>query len=80
MAFEERTIILYESPKKVLKTLSNLYEVLGDRQVCLARELTKKFEQIYRGSLAELCSADNIIKQKGEFVIIVDRNKDREYV
>ena len=69
---EERTIIIYESPKKILKTLTSLYENLGDRKVCLVRELTKKFEEIYRGSINEFCSSNKTIKQKGEFVIIIE--------
>ena len=69
---EERTIILYESPKRILKTITSLYETLGERQVCLVRELTKKFEEIYRGTLNEFSSEVRPIKQKGEFVIIVE--------
>ena len=68
---EERTIILYESPHRLLKTMRELTEFLGDRSVAVVRELTKKFEQIYRGTLAESESALSSWTIKGEFVIVV---------
>jgi 16S rRNA (cytidine1402-2'-O)-methyltransferase len=75
---ENRSIIFYESPKRITKTLNDLYSACGDRKVCIARELTKKFEQVYRGFLSEFCKDENIIKYKGEFVIIVEGKKARE--
>lgn len=71
---EEKTIILYESPKRIQRTLNDLLEFFGDRRVSLARELTKKYEQIYRGSLLDFCSSDQLIKKKGEFVIVIEGN------
>lgn len=68
---EPRTMIIFESPKRIQRTLSDLYNTLGDRQVALVRELTKKFEQVIRGSLAELINQINCIKLKGEFVIVI---------
>lgn len=75
---EKRTIIIYESPHRILKSLTQLYEVIGDRRVCLVRELTKKFEEVYRGLLSEFCSSNRIIRQQGEFVIIIKGKMDRE--
>ncbi len=72
LADEKRTIIFYESPKRVLKTLAQLYSIWGDRRVAIARELTKKFEQVYRGTLQEFVESPEQIKQKGEFVIVVE--------
>ena len=72
LAEEKRTIILYESPKKILKTLSHLREYLGNRRVSISRELTKKFEEVYRCSLDDVCENPNKIKTKGEFVIIIE--------
>ena len=72
LAEEKPTIILYESPKKILKTLSHLREYLGNRRVSISRELTKKFEEVYRGSLDDVCENPNKIKTKGEFVIVVE--------
>jgi 16S rRNA (cytidine1402-2'-O)-methyltransferase len=75
---EKRTIILYESPKRILKTLGQILDVFGNRRVCIARELTKKFEEISRGQLSDFCSLKLPIKQKGEFVIIIEGRKDGE--
>ncbi len=75
LAEEKRTIIIYESPKKLLKTLKHLLEFLGDRRIVIARELTKKFEQFYRGNLKEILMDEELITLKGEFVIIIEGNK-----
>lgn len=72
---EKRTIILYESPKKLITTLRDLKQHLGNRRISIARELTKKFEKIYRGTLEEIVEHSEMIKLKGEFVIIVEGNK-----
>lgn len=66
---ETRTIIIYESPFRVVKTLKDILGVMGDRQVAVCRELTKKFEEIIRGSVSEVVK--KLEKPKGEFVIIV---------
>ncbi len=76
LVHEERTIILYESPKRITRTLKSLYDTLGDRRVCLVRELTKIHEQIHRGLLSQFCISDQLIKQKGEYVIIIEGNKE----
>jgi 16S rRNA (cytidine1402-2'-O)-methyltransferase len=68
---ERRTIVLYESPHRLLKTLQELFDALGDRQVAVVRELTKKFEQIYRGTLAESFEQLASWVMKGEFVIVI---------
>lgn len=72
LAEEKRTIVLYESPKRLFRTLNDLLGHVGDRKVSIARELTKKFEQIYRGMLKDLCESFEQITLKGEFVIIVE--------
>jgi 16S rRNA (cytidine1402-2'-O)-methyltransferase len=71
--FETRTLIFYEAPHKLRATLESMLEVLGDRQIVLARELTKIHEEYIRGSLSTILEqlGDTI---KGEFVIIVDGN------
>lgn len=71
---EKRTIIIYESPKKLLTTLRDLQQHLGNRRISIARELTKKFEQNYRGTLEAIVEHPEIIKLKGEFVIIIEGN------
>lgn len=71
LAEEERTIILYESPHRLIKSLEQLREFLGDRQASVSRELTKMFEETVRGSLSELIDHFNQKGIKGEFVIVV---------
>lgn len=69
--FETRTLIFYEAPHKLKATLEAMLEVLGDRKIVLAKELTKIHEQYIRGKLSTILEqlGDNV---KGEFVVIVD--------
>ncbi|MHA3066705.1 16S rRNA (cytidine(1402)-2'-O)-methyltransferase [Lacticaseibacillus saniviri] len=67
---EMQTIIFYESPHRLGKTLAAMQAVLGDRQAVLARELTKKFEEFIRGSLSELTTYANE-DARGEYVVLV---------
>lgn len=88
LADEERTMIFYESPFRVVKCLEQMAEVFGgDRRVSVSRELSKKFEQTVRGTLLEVADHFRENEPKGEFVIVVagrpkpsraDRNADRE--
>jgi len=72
LANEDRTMIFYESPFRVVKTLQQLAEALGkDRKASVSRELTKKFEETIRGSLESLIEHFTTRQPKGEFVIIV---------
>ena len=66
----KETIVLYESPYRILKTLDQLKEVI-QRDIVLCRELTKKFETIYRGSIEEVIIQLEQDKIKGEFVIVI---------
>lgn len=69
---ESRSIIFYESPFRVVKCLEQLAEVFGaDRMVSVSRELTKKFEQTVRGTIAEVLEHFREHEPKGEFVIVV---------
>ncbi len=73
LADEQRTTIFYESPYRVVKTLEQLMEVCGpDRRVSVSRELTKKFEQTVRGTLAEVHAHFTAHPPKGEFVIVLE--------
>jgi 16S rRNA (cytidine1402-2'-O)-methyltransferase len=65
------TLVLYESPYRIEKLLGELNELWPERQVALARELTKKFEEFLRGSPAELINVLSQRKLKGEFVVLV---------
>jgi len=71
LADETRTIILYEAPHRLLRTLSDLLETLGDRTITVCRELTKKFEEILRGSISEIIDTFSRRKIRGEFVLII---------
>ena len=72
LAAETRTMIFYESPFRVLKTLEQLAECLGnDRKASVSREISKKFEETVRGTLAELVQHFKEHPPKGEFVIVV---------
>lgn len=70
------TLILYESPKRVAGLLSDLVLALGDRQAVVCRELTKKFEEISRGRLADLAAGFAGREVKGEIVVLVDRGAE----
>jgi len=68
---EARTIVLYESPHRILKTLDDLKNALGDREAVVGREMTKKFEEILRGSLSSIHATLCAKAIKGEFVIVL---------
>lgn len=72
LADEERTMVFYESPYRVVKTLSQLAENLGDdRSASVSREITKVYAETVRGTLGELITHFTMNEPKGEFVIIV---------
>ena len=72
LAEEERTIILYESPMRLVKTLEDLVQYFGaDRQCCVSRELTKMFEENARGSVQEVLEHFKQKTVKGEIVLII---------
>ena len=67
-----RTIIIYEAPHHLRGTLSELKEALGDRQMAVCRELTKKFEEVMRMSLPEAVSYYERTEPKGEYVLVIE--------
>lgn len=71
---EEETIIFYEAPHRIIRTLNMMLDIFGDRNISISREISKKFETIYRGKISDVI---NIIPEKGEFVIIVEGVKDK---
>lgn len=74
IAEEKKTIVLYESPHRIKKLLMELQENCGDRRVSVSRELTKKFEETYRGKISEVLLK---IKEKGEFVVIMEGRDEK---
>jgi 16S rRNA (cytidine1402-2'-O)-methyltransferase len=69
---EERTLILFESPYKLLKTLNDIQGFFGERRISVSRELSKKFEQTVRGTTLEVIEHFKTNPPKGEFVIVVE--------
>jgi 16S rRNA (cytidine1402-2'-O)-methyltransferase len=80
LANEERTIVLYEAPHRMLRTLEDMKEHFGDRYICVARELTKKFEEISRGKITEMIKKFSSARPRGEFVIVIEGDKAIEKV
>ena len=75
---ETRTIILYEAPHKLIKTLKDLREVLGNRRMTLCRELTKKHETAFRTTIDELIAYYENEKPLGECVLVIEGKSRRE--
>lgn len=70
---EQRTIILYEAPHRLIKTLSDLNQAgLSNRRLAIARELTKHFESFYRTTIAAVCAQPDQIELRGEFVLVIE--------
>lgn len=66
------TLIFYEAPHRLLDTLNNIKDVLGNRKISISREISKKFEEIYRGTVEDIIN--ELGEVKGELVIVVDGN------
>ena len=75
---ETRTIILYEAPHRLVKTLAELYEVLGNRRITLCRELTKRYETAFRSTLEELLTYYGKEEPKGECVLVIEGRSRKE--
>lgn len=80
LAGDERTLVFYESPARVDETLADIAEVLGNRRMALARELTKKFEQVLRGTVSEVMEAIGSSGARGEIVLVVEGGGGRPAV
>ena len=70
----KNTMIFYQSPHKILACLNDMLQVFGDRNICLCRELTKKFEEYIRGTISEIIPICETLK--GEMVLVVEGKKD----
>lgn len=79
MASEIRTMILYEAPHHLKRTLQELYDVLGDRKITICRELTKKFETVLPTTLSDALAMYENEAPRGEYVLVI-AGKDRELV
>jgi 16S rRNA (cytidine1402-2'-O)-methyltransferase len=77
---ETRTMILYEAPHRLVKTLTELYEALGDRRITVCRELTKKYETAFRTTFFEALKVYKEDVPKGECVIVIEGRSIREKI
>lgn len=69
---ENKTLIFYESPYRILKTLNNIQDIFGDRRIAVCREMTKKFEEVVRGTAKDISVHFEAKEPKGEFVIVIE--------
>ncbi len=75
---DRRTLIFYEAPHKIKNTLGDILEVFGNRNICVARELTKVYEEYIRGNVKEVIEHFENIPPKGEMVLIVEGKSEKE--
>src|SRR5579859_3847035 len=71
LRIEERTIIFYEAPHRVAESIADALEILGDRPACLAREVTKLYEEFRRGKLSDLAASLEEVAARGEITMLV---------
>lgn len=72
LSVEPRTMIIFESPVRLLKTLTDLHAYFGDRRIVVGREMTKYYEEYIRGSIPEVLEHFKQKKPRGEFVLVVE--------
>jgi len=77
---ETRTIILYEAPHRLLKTLKELYETLGDRKITIVKEITKKYENVMPVTILKAISYYGEEEAKGEFVLVIEGRPREEMI
>ena len=65
------TVVFYEAPHRIIRALEEMFAILGDRKIAVCRELTKIFEEIFRGSLTEAIAYFKSKKPRGEFTIVL---------
>jgi len=72
------TLIFYETPHRIEESLKDMFDVFGDRKISISREVTKKFEEIFRGNISDYLFSEKIIK--GEYVIVVSGSEEEEII
>lgn len=80
---ETRTVILYEAPHRLIKTLESLYEAVGDRNITVTKELTKKYETVFKTTISEAIKRYSEEEPRGEYVLILagrDENELKEEI
>ncbi len=73
---KKETMIFYESPFRIEKMLENAEKILGNRKISISREISKRYEEIYRGSISDV--KRQMIDVKGELVVVIEGNKEKE--
>ena len=76
--YDDRTLVFYEAPHRITDTLKDMVKVLGNRKIVVARELTKKFEEIIRGDIESILNRFNDNRPKGELVIVVEGSTEEK--
>ncbi len=71
LSSEKRTIVLYESPHRITKMLADILDIFGDIEIVLAREITKKFEEVKRSKVSNLITHFQTTSPRGEFIVII---------
>lgn len=77
LAAEKRTIVFYESPHRIIKTVTEILEIWGNRNCVMGREITKKFEEFYRGTLSDLIEYLDSKSPKGEIVLLIEGDSSK---
>lgn len=75
---KKETLIFYEAPHRIHKFLKDLYQVFGNRKVSISREISKYYEETIRRDLVDLIEDEDLIKAKGEFVVVVEGYKEEK--
>ncbi len=75
---EKRTLVFYEAPHKLINTLNDLYNTLGDRKIAIVRELTKLHEEVVRTTLSQSLSLYDEKKPKGEYVLVIEGKREEQ--
>jgi 16S rRNA (cytidine1402-2'-O)-methyltransferase len=73
---EPRTLIVFEAPHRLLRTLKDIQDIMGDRQIAVCRELTKVHEEIYRGTVGQ--AIDHFVNPRGEFTLVLKGKEKQE--
>lgn len=76
LASEEKTIVIYEAPHRIMRTLEDLKEYLGDREISVCREITKIYEETIRCKISEAIEHFTAKAPRGEFVLVIQGNQD----
>ncbi len=79
LSLEQRTFVFYEAPHRILETLSDMKEILGERKIAVVKEITKIHEEVFRGSISEILNRIEETTIAGEYVIVVEgRTEERK--